>query len=44
MSELNNFIVKNSITRSQIINIETFDNGWKCRLFYFKPSILGDDE
>ena len=41
--ELNNYIVNESITRSQIISINTL-NDYTYEMFYFIPSILGDDE
>ena len=50
MEKLNNFIVNNSITRSQIISISiSYEKGnpewggWYT-LFYFIPSIIGDNE
>ena len=44
IQELNNFIVNESLTRSNIINIVPMEfNDW-YELFYFKPSVLGDDE
>jgi len=51
LNGINNFIVNESITRTQIINIETIyergnpDWGVKAyRMFYFEPSVLGDDQ
>jgi len=47
ISKLNNFIVNESITRSEIINIETINSdGYYLgyTLWYFKPSIIGDSE
>ena len=51
MKNLNNYIVNNSITRSNIVNIQAvYDRGntdWGIQhwvLFIHEPSILGDSE
>ena len=51
IQDLNNFVVNENILRSEILSIQAvYDRGnqdWgivNYILFYFKPSILGDDQ
>jgi len=51
LKELNNYIVNNSILKSNIISINSFfdkrNTDWGViliQMFYFEPSILGDDQ